>query len=136
MAQPAAVPLTETLQGQLEAVNRAVNRSIRPVAERGDEDVWSLPLAEGRADGDCEDYVLEKRRALIGLGVPAETLSIAIVRSSARQEHAVLLVSTEAGEVVLDNRTPWILPWRKTNYVWLKRQSAADQSQWVEIASR
>ena len=128
--------LTEGLRGQLDAVNRAVNRSIRPVAERGEQDVWSLPLAEGRADGDCEDFVLEKRRALIDLGVPAETLAIALVRTSTRQEHAVLLVSTDAGELVLDSRTPWVLPWRKANYVWLKRQSAVDQSQWVELSNR
>lgn len=47
-------------------VNRRVNRAIRFVDDRrqyGRDDVWAAPV--GRGSGDCEDYVLAKRRELI-----------------------------------------------------------------------
>lgn len=118
---------------KLDQVNQAVNKRIRPVSEKALDDVWTLPLEQGRRDGDCEDYVLEKRRALISEGVPAEALSIAIVETRRDQPHAVLLVNTDNGEIVLDNHSPWATPWRAVNYVWLKRQSPYDQSRWVEV---
>lgn len=121
------------LRKQLDRVNLAINRSIRPVAERGTDDSWSLPLEEGLKTGDCEDYVLEKRRALIGEGVPVDALSIAIVETRGRQAHAVLLVNTDAGEIVLDNHSPWTMSWRSTNYVWIKRQSPENQDLWIDI---
>jgi predicted transglutaminase-like cysteine proteinase len=121
------------LERQLDRINQSVNKRIRPVSEGALDDVWSLPLAEGRRDGDCEDYVLEKRRVLIGEGLPAEALSIALVETRRDQPHAVLLVNTDNGEIVLDNHSPWATPWRAVNYVWLKRQSPYDQSRWVEV---
>ena len=121
------------LERQLDRINQSVNQRIRPVSETALEDVWSLPLEEGRRDGDCEDYVLEKRRLLIGEGLPAEALSIAVVETRRDQPHAVLLVETDNGEIVLDNHSPWATPWRAVNYVWLKRQSPFDQRRWVEV---
>jgi predicted transglutaminase-like cysteine proteinase len=118
----------------LNAVNREVNGAIAPADDRGD-DLWSLPLAEGRRTGDCEDYVLEKRRALIARGVPAQTLSIAVARTLSGETHAVLVAATKAGELVLDNRSPWIVAWNETGYRWVKRQAPGDPAHWVRVAA-
>ena len=87
------------------------------------------------AAGDCKDYVLEKRRALIAAGLPAGALSIAIVKTSWGETHAVLLVSTTGGELVLDSLTPRIQAWRKTGYTWVARQAPGQQLAWVKILS-
>jgi len=137
---PARLRLTPALMGVLEAVNLRINRQIRYVSDDralyGVDDYWTLPLERGGAGvGDCKDYVLEKRRALVAAGVPAADLSIAIVRTSWRETHAILLVSTEAGELALDSLSPQIKPWRKTGYTWLERQAPGRQFQWVKIGA-
>jgi predicted transglutaminase-like cysteine proteinase len=118
------------------AINRQVNREIYAVSDRelfSSNDFWTLPERRGgRRYGDCEDYVLEKRRELIGLGVPAQALSIAIARTPQRQVHAVLLLATPAGEFVLDNRSAWVSRWYETDYRWERRQVAGGQ-RWARV---
>jgi predicted transglutaminase-like cysteine proteinase len=125
------------LLAELDRVNSRINRAIRYVSDRvlyGDEDYWHLPLdAGGRAEGDCKDYVLEKRRALIADGVPAANLSIAIVETSWGETHAVLLVTTDRGELVLDSLSPWIKPWQDVRYRWIERQAPGRQLTWVKL---
>lgn len=121
---------------RLNEINRGVNRAIRPTSDQavfGEADHWSIPTGR-RASGDCEDYVLAKRQALIDAGAPAEALSIAVVETSRREIHAVLLVATSEGEVVLDNLSPWIVSWSKTSYRWLQRQAPGSALTWVQPA--
>jgi predicted transglutaminase-like cysteine proteinase len=125
---------TRGVMRQLDQVNRQINRSLIPRAdadEYGADDYWALPLETGQRYGDCEDYVLEKRHALEALGYPQRALSIAFVESGRLKRHAVLLVSTDAGEMVLDSLSPWVVPWRQAGYVWLERQSFARPDLWV-----
>ena len=125
------------LLAELDRVNLRINRAIRYVPDRtlyGDEDYWRLPLdANGRAQGDCKDYVLGKRRALIADGVPAANLSIAIVETSWGETHSVLLVTTDRGELVLDNLSPWVKPWRDVRYRWIERQVPGQSLSWVKL---
>ena len=92
-----------------------------------------------RITGTCrcrrgsKDYVLEKRRALIAEGVPAANLSIAIVKTPRGETHAVLLVATDRGELVLDSLSDWIQPWWKVRYTWISRQAPGQQLSWVAI---
>ena len=55
-------------RARLGEVNRAINLAIRPVsdlAQYGQVDVWSSPLATlTRGGGDCEDYAIAKFVAL------------------------------------------------------------------------
>ncbi len=55
--------------------------------------------------GDCEDYVLLKRRMLMQAGWPREALLITVVRDRNNDGHAVLTVKTNRGEFILDNQT-------------------------------
>jgi predicted transglutaminase-like cysteine proteinase len=121
----------------LNRVNRSVNRRIRQtpdIANYGQLDYWQAPMNNG-ARGDCEDYVLAKREALIEAGVPAATLSIAIVETRWGESHAVLLVAGDTGEVVLDNLSAWISRWDRTDYVWRERQAPGQVFEWVTVAA-
>jgi predicted transglutaminase-like cysteine proteinase len=46
--------------------------------------------------------------------------------------HAVLTISTDRGDIVLDNRRDAVLPWAATGYTYLKRESQ-DGVGWVEL---
>ncbi|WEX07065.1 transglutaminase-like cysteine peptidase [Chelativorans sp. AA-79] len=132
-ANPAPVELTRQLWALLVDVNNTVNTSVMPSTDReiwGIEEFWSYPDIYG----DCEDYVLEKRRLLINAGVPASDLLITVVRQPNGDGHAVLTVTTDIGDFILDNMEASILPWSETSYQFLKRQSAHDASRWVSIS--
>ena len=60
---------------------------------------------------------------LMQAGWPREALLITVVRDKKGDGHAVLTVKTDRGEFVLDNQEPQVLPWNKTGYRFVKRQS-------------
>ena len=137
-ARPAAdtvLALTPETWALLNTVNRRVNYSIRKASDQstfGKADYWQSPTRDG-APGDCEDYVLAKRQALIASGVPAATLSIAIVQTRWGESHAVLLVIGDTGEVVLDSLSPAILRWDLAPYTWRERQAPGQVFEWMTI---
>lgn len=117
----------------LQRVNGWVNANIEPVTDmdhHGVADRWSYP-DDGK--GDCEDYVLLKRRMLINAGFPRQSLLITVVRDDQNEGHAVLTVKSSIGEIVLDNKRDAILPWAETGYRFVKRQSQTDPNVWVEV---
>ena len=129
----AAVALTEANWAELVAVNNEMNTGIRPLSDEeqyGVAERWAYPTSGA---GDCEDYVLAKRWALEQRGWPRSTLLIATVRQPSGEGHAVLLVRTDRGDVVLDNQDGKILLWNETPYTFLKRQAQEDSSRWVAI---
>ena len=117
----------------LNRINDWVNQAIKPVTDIehwGTVEKWSYP-EDGY--GDCEDYVLLKRRMLIEAGWPRSALLITVVRDSKGDGHAVLTVRTDKGEFILDNQNEKILPWSATAYRFVKRQSQSDQNTWVSL---
>lgn len=126
------VRLDQTRWNELNAVNRTVNTSIRPATDDeifGRPEVWEFP--EDR--GDCEDFVLLKRRQLMERGWPAAALLITVVRQTNGDGHAVLTVTTNRGDLILDNLDPHVKLWTETPYRYLKRQSEYDSGAWVSI---
>jgi len=114
-------------------VNAWVNGNITPVTDLehwGVVEQWDYP-DDGK--GDCEDYVLLKRRMLMQAGWPREALLITVVRDKKDEGHAVLTVKTNRGEFILDNQETEILPWQKTGYRFVKRQSQSDPNTWVTL---
>jgi predicted transglutaminase-like cysteine proteinase len=94
---------------RLDAVNRFVNRAkyVADAADFAGGDVWATPEELFSRGGDCEDFALAKFFLLRELGVPNERMRIAVLGPSKLQDsHAVLIVETESGAVVLDNRQP------------------------------
>ena len=117
----------------LRDVNYSVNRSIKfrdDIEHFGRNEYWDI-ATDGY--GDCDDYVLTKRKALIEAGFPALALRVTIVRTHTNIGHAVLSVSTDQGEYVLDNRTSQIHPWEQARYEWISRQDAQDPMRWVSL---
>ena len=84
---------------------------------------WSYP-DDGK--GDCEDYVLLKRRMLMQAGWPREALLITVVRDKKGDGHAVLTVKTDKGDFILDNQEETSLLWSETGYRFVKRQSQSN----------
>ncbi|MGQ3673720.1 transglutaminase-like cysteine peptidase [Xanthobacter sp. TB0136] len=132
----AAIRLEPEHRAQLERINYAFNVAIEPVTDLeqyGETDRWTYADS---GKGDCEDYVLEKRRALIQLGWPASVLLITVVRDHNGDGHAVLTVVTDQGDLILDNQEDRILSWKETGYRFVKRQSRLDPSSWVSLGER
>jgi predicted transglutaminase-like cysteine proteinase len=127
------VVLTTKAWKDLVRVNRWVNDKIRPLTDVehwGVVEKWSYP---DDGYGDCEDYVLLKRRLLMQAGWPRSALLITVVRDKKGEGHAVLTVKTDKGEFVLDNQNENILLWSDTGYRFVKRQSQTDQNVWVGL---
>jgi predicted transglutaminase-like cysteine proteinase len=132
-SNPRDVVLTTKAWKDLARVNKWVNETIKPMTDQeqwGVVEKWSYPDT-GR--GDCEDYVLLKRRMLIQAGWPREALLITVVRERNGDGHAVLTVKTDKGEFILDNQNEEIQLWSATTYRFVKRQSQQDPNVWVAL---
>lgn len=134
------VQLTPALWRAMQAVNADVNWQIAPESDEaiyGVREVWAMPISEGaaraRRRGDCEDYVLEKRARLLAWGVPAAALQITIGQAPEVGRHTVLIVRTDRGDFVLDNRTAEIVGVDQAPYQWLTRQAGAGLLNWAAI---
>ena len=118
----------------LRTVNTLVNDMIKPVTDQelyGRLEHWTYPAGKG----DCEDYVLLKRRLLIERGWPASTLLITVVRDENDEGHAILTVRTSEGDFLLDNKRQEILPWNQSAYSFVKRQATWDPGIWISLAA-
>jgi predicted transglutaminase-like cysteine proteinase len=116
-------------------VNTYVNGKIAPVSDQdlyGEPERWVYPTDAG----DCEDYLLLKKRYLEGLGFPPEALLITVVLDESNGGHAVLTVTTDGGDFILDNRRGDVLRWSDTNYTFLKRQSHSNPTQWMALVKQ
>lgn len=115
-------------------VNRLVNRQVREVSDYRQfqtGDYWTLPTSRG---GDCEDFALLKKQELIKRGLPAQSLLIATVLDKSNQGHAVLVVRTTQGDLILDNLTGQIRSWSQTGYTFLRMQNPDAPNRWVSLA--
>lgn len=131
-AAPEPVKLTRRSLRELDRVNRLLNTRIAPKTDQelyGTAERWTYP---GEA-GDCEDYVLAKRKLLMEAGFPRQALLITVVRDQKGDGHAVLTVVTDRGDLVLDNQREEILSWDRTEYRYVKRQSERDPNAWVMV---
>jgi predicted transglutaminase-like cysteine proteinase len=132
---PRDVVLSSDAWKDLQRVNLWVNTNIKPMT---DMDHWGVVERWNYPDdgyGDCEDYVLQKRRMLIKAGWPRESLLITVVRDRNGDGHAVLTVKTDKGEYILDNQRDDIVAWTETGYRFVKRQSQADPNVWVSLGT-
>ncbi|WP_377354234.1 transglutaminase-like cysteine peptidase [Phenylobacterium conjunctum] len=128
--------LTKASWKRISAINEQINRSMAQRSDLevyGTEEKWALPLEDGLRAGDCEDFALEKRHALIAAGIPRSALNLAVAITPQGVAHTVLIVSSDRGDFVLDSLTPWILPWSKTGYQWRQRQVAGQSMRWAMV---
>jgi len=131
-AEPQTIELTPQVWKLITSVNQRVNASVKAVTDAdhwGVVDVWGFP-DDGK--GDCEDFQLLKRRILAENGLPRRAMRMTVVIDELGEGHAVLLVRTNQGDYVLDNKTSTVLPWDRTGYVYIKRESQAGTG-WVSL---
>lgn len=124
------VVLTPERLVELDEVNRLVNHSVKYVPDNqqhGVEDWWTYPK---NGKGDCEDYVLRKRRILQLKGWPKSSLLIAVAINTKGTGHAVLLIRTTSGDFVLDDGRDVIQLWHESPYHFVMRESEEDPKQW------
>jgi predicted transglutaminase-like cysteine proteinase len=127
------IQLTPSKFREIVGINNDVNKAIAPVTDLelyGQPEVWSYP-AHNR--GDCEDYVLLKRKKLIERGFPESTLLITVVRDENNEGHAILTVRTDKGDFVLDNKRREVMRWAETPYTFVKRQSERNPLVWISL---
>jgi predicted transglutaminase-like cysteine proteinase len=131
--QPGKIAFTPEVWATLEKVNIAVNNAVRPLDDSehyGITEFWTVPVD---GEGDCEDYVLAKRKMLTLLGLAAPALRITVAFNKRMERHAVLTVVTDHGDYVLDNLQDQILPPGELGYVWVERQDSASRTGWVAL---
>ena len=111
---------------QVVELNRAVNAQIKPRQES--KDIWSVNVLAG----DCEDYALTKRAKLIRLGFAPGALRIALTRTPRGIGHAVLVIRSTDGDLVLDNRTDRIFRFNESDLRFVA-MSGSDPMQWTYV---
>jgi predicted transglutaminase-like cysteine proteinase len=136
--QPVNVELTAEARHLLSTVTALANHVI--IAQTDDDhyhldrktliDWWTYP---DDGAGDCSDYMLLKRKMLIEAGWPRSAALATVVIDQHGEGHAVLTVTTDQGDYVLDNLTDKLLRWDQTGYAFVKRQSREDENIWVAI---
>lgn len=115
------------------SINTKVNLQTTAIDDHvqyGREEHWALPTTRG---GDCEDFVLLKKKILIKNGVAGKNLLIATVLDRSLNSHAVLILRTQNGDLVLDNLTNDIHLWKDTGYTFLKLQSPEAPGGWHAV---
>lgn len=134
-SEPAVLSLNQELWLTIVEVNERVNRAILAVTDQdhwGEVDRWDYP-DDGL--GDCEDIQLLKRRLLIEAGLPQRALRMAVVIDEQGAGHAVLMVRTDQGEFILDNKRDAVLAWHETGYHYVKREGD-ESAAWVWLGTQ
>jgi predicted transglutaminase-like cysteine proteinase len=131
-SEPAKITMTPEIWKTIIAVNRRVNARIRPMTDKAHWNVvdrWDFP-EDGY--GDCEDYQLLKRKLLRERGLPQRAMRMTVVIDELNEGHAVLMIRSDKGDYILDNKTNAVLPWGETGYVYVKREGQ-DSTAWVSL---
>lgn len=132
--RPKRMAVVEASLKELDEVNRAVNRAIRPRADAPGllNDIWSIaPPA-----GDCDDYAVTKRAELLKRGWSSRRLLLAQAIAPNGEDHLVLVVRTRLGDYVLDNLSQHVLPAAQANLRWVGLQSARNPHIWQRASLR
>ena len=131
-SEPAKITMTPEIWKTIVAVNRRVNARIRPMTDKAHWNVvdrWDFP-EDGY--GDCEDYQLLKRKLLRERGLPQRAMRMTVVIDELNEGHAVLMIRSDKGDYILDNKTNAVLPWGETGYVYVKREGQ-ESTAWVSL---
>jgi predicted transglutaminase-like cysteine proteinase len=134
-SEPALVALDQTIWKLLVDVNERVNAKILPVTDQdhwGVADRWDYP---DDGIGDCEDIQILKRRVLVEAGLPRRALRMTVVIDELGAGHAVLMVRTDRGDYILDNKRSAVLSWQETGYRYVKREGS-ESTAWVWLGNQ
>jgi predicted transglutaminase-like cysteine proteinase len=133
------VQLDESRWKQLNSVQTSVH-AVQQISDKrngGRAEYWEVA---GRK-GDCEDIALLARARLLDAGWPSSAVRLATAWTEQGEYHTVLTIDAarngEPTTLVLDNRFPTVLSWKKLEQVGYRfhmRQAALGPT-WVAISS-
>ena len=111
-------------------VNSDVNSQVK---YKTDLEQYNRPefWVEAGAFGDCEDYALLKRQVLLKEGWPQDKQFLACCWCETGGYHCVLIVDTDKGFFVLDNRYSWPMQPSMLPYKW---DNALKGGVWCELS--
>jgi predicted transglutaminase-like cysteine proteinase len=98
-----------------------INSTVNELPYKSDPERYSSPELWTEIDangGDCEDFALAKRAALLDEGADRSELHMVLCYTEKGEFHAVLVVDTDEGSFVLDNRYPHPMPKQSLDYTW------------------
>jgi predicted transglutaminase-like cysteine proteinase len=126
---PRTIEMTREARDTISAINRSVNLSIAPRLDPPGQEVWKTDTPEG----SCHDYAVTKREKLIAAGYSAKAVRLAVARTGSGEGHAVVVIRTSDGDMVLDNRTNAIRRWDRTDLHWIEIESSDDPHMWNAV---
>jgi len=100
-------------RAQIDAINKHMNASpyVLDIVNWGITDYWETPLEFLMFAGDCEDFAIAKFFSLLRLGFSNDEMQIVIVQDqNLRVPHAVLAVTLDGTNYILDNQIPQVVP--------------------------
>ena len=126
-AAPTTVALTPDRWNELQSIQTAVDGSTTYVPSNS----WD-PLSSA---GDCKTFASRTALALLQRGWPAGAvrMATAFVNDGGPQNgasHAVVLVDTDHGTIVLDSRQAGPRPWESLSYIWLSAEVPGGHGSW------
>lgn len=107
------VTYDETLAATLDKVNQEGNRIkwTPDIATWGVREIWDFPCAIGPdLYDDCDGISIWKMNELMKSGISASSLLLTKGYTETNEGHLVLVVATDKGDFVLDNRFPTVIP--------------------------
>jgi predicted transglutaminase-like cysteine proteinase len=139
--KPTHVQLTAQSWAELNQINAIVNRQVEPISDEDhyrihEQDIFNWWTYPDDGKGNCNDYVLMKRKLLVEAGWPKAALLMTVVIDHEGGGHLILTVQTDRGDLILDNMRDEIVSWDQTGYRFLKRQSALNFNDWVSIEAQ
>jgi predicted transglutaminase-like cysteine proteinase len=130
------IALTPERWGELNSVNREANSRIfaEITPGNGATEEWAI----APPTGDCKDYAVTKRHALLARGWPSRALLLSEVALSSGEHHLLLVVRVKDADLVLDNLNDDIRLAAATydQYVWLRIQSPQNPKFWMRVRRR
>lgn len=94
----------------LKQVNTLVNTTVTWMSDQAlwnEIEHWDFPKSvRGHDREDCDGFALQKMKVLIERGIAPGPLTIAVCFTEEGEGHAVLCVSTDRGDLILDSRYP------------------------------
>lgn len=126
---PRTIEMTSETRDAIATINRSVNASIVPKLDPPGQEVWKTDAIEG----SCHDFAVTKREKLIAAGYSAKAVRLAVARTGEGEGHAVVVIRTSDGDMVLDNRTNAIKRWDRTDLHWIEIESSDDPHMWNAV---
>jgi hypothetical protein len=76
---------------------------------------------------------MTKRSILVDRGYPASALLLAVLWTPSLERHAVLIVKSNQGDLVLDNLKDQVVRWDTLPYQWMKISTPEDPQFWRAV---